>query len=180
MFEQPEEILSHLLEGVAQDLDLPDELHEGIVAEYTLLGEYLIDHGAAGTTDWIVYPQGSMPLGTVVLPTNGRDEFDIDLVCLIELLKQSVTQQQLKDLVGDQVKSFVRDHAERRNGPRSVDEGARCWTLLYPQRRFHMDTLPAIPDPDGATAILLTDRDLRLWQHSDPIGYANWFRGRME
>lgn len=36
--------------------------------------------------------------------------------------------------------------------------------------------LPTIPDPDlPPTGILLTDEQLRLWQHSNPIGYAAWF-----
>jgi hypothetical protein len=43
-----------------------------------------------------------------------------------------------------------------------------------------MDVLPAIPDPEGAQhAIKLTDRDLTLWQASNPIAFANWFRGVM-
>lgn len=181
MYEQPEEILARLLTGVAEELDLPDDLHEGIVSEYTLLGEYLVEPGIGGTSEWHVYSQGSMRLGTVVLPTNGRDEFDIDLVCLRGLLKQSITQEELKSEVGDGIGGFVNLHRTRSEGPQGFKEGARCWTLLYPRRRFHMDTLPAIPDQDGsATAILLTDRGLRLWQHSDPIGYADWFRSQME
>lgn len=43
-----------------------------------------------------------------------------------------------------------------------------------------MDVLPAIPDAEAKpNGILLSDRDLHEWQHSNPIGYANWFRGRM-
>jgi hypothetical protein len=51
--------------------------------------------------------------------------------------------------------------------------------------RFHMDVLPAVPDDEGflfnrsiETSILLTDRQLRLWQHSNPKAYADWFRER--
>jgi hypothetical protein len=41
--------------------------------------------------------------------------------------------------------------------------------------------LPAIPDTDAPpTGILLTDRDLRLWQHSDPRAYATWFEQRSQ
>ena len=43
-----------------------------------------------------------------------------------------------------------------------------------------MDVLPSIPDPEGsANTILLTDRELEQWLHSNPIDYANWFRRRM-
>jgi hypothetical protein len=43
-----------------------------------------------------------------------------------------------------------------------------------------MDVLPAIPDAEGVpNSILLTDRSLRHWQHSDPVDYATWFHRRM-
>jgi hypothetical protein len=39
-----------------------------------------------------------------------------------------------------------------------------------------MDILPAIPDGDGRKdSILITDRELTRWQHSDPKGFAVWF-----
>lgn len=181
MFEQPEEILAHLLTGIAQELDIPDQLYEGMVAEYESVGNWLVAQAIGGTTDWNVYPQGSVRLGTVVLPTANGDEYDIDLVCLRGLLKRSITQAELKSEVGEAIKAFVAAHGWRPSGPEGCKEGCRCWTLLYPHRRFHMDALPAIPDPEGSpTAILLTDRDLRLWQYSDPIGYSNWFRSQMK
>ena len=49
-----------------------------------------------------------------------------------------------------------------------------------------MDVLPAIPDDEAnvyslrsqADAILITDRELRAWQHSNPGGFADWFYER--
>ena len=36
-----------------------------------------------------------------------------------------------------------------RMGPNECEERKRCWTLLYPASLgFHLDTLPAIPDPE--------------------------------
>ncbi len=38
-----------------------------------------------------------------------------------------------------------------------------------------------MPDPDrDPDSILLTDKDLHLWQHSNPIGYAEWFFRSMQ
>jgi hypothetical protein len=66
------------------------------------------------------------------------------------------------------------------NGASGPRERQRCWRLEYRGQQFHLDVLPSIPDDEGgATRILLTDRDLRHWQHSDPIGYADWFYDRM-
>ncbi|MCE5340158.1 MAG: hypothetical protein LLF92_03410 [Planctomycetaceae bacterium] len=44
-----------------------------------------------------------------------------------------------------------------------------------------MDILPAIPDYEKLNdAILVTDKKLRNWQHSNPKGYARWFAERMK
>ena len=88
------------------------------------------------------------------------------------------------------------------NGMSQPEEGRRCWTLNYAESaQFHMDTLPAIPDgvykrllleqnqlPTdwSETAIAITDRGhpqyrelCANWPHSNPKGYADWFRFRM-
>ena len=101
-----------------------------------------------------------------------RDEFDIDLVCRLNIAKESTTQKELKDRVGDRLKA----DGELKS---ILKERRRCWQLLYGER-FHLDVLPAIPDAERpGTSILLTDRELVRWQFSNPIGYADWFYARM-
>lgn len=166
---------SRLLASVIEELDIPSHLHEEAVAAYTEVGGYLDAHFVeAGRSGCEIYPQGSFRLGTVVRPVR-QDDYDIDLVCLRDLSKPSVTQAHLKDQVGGAIRKYLE---ENRPAP-GLSEGGRCWTLTY-DKGFHMDVLPSIPDADGdETAILITDRDLRDWQHSNPIGYANWFHARM-
>ena len=88
------------------------------------------------------------------------------------------------------------------NGMNPPEESRRCWTLNYSESaQFHLDTLPAIPDGKhkrllleknrlptdwSETAIAITDRDhpqfheiSENWPHSNPKGYADWFRFRM-
>jgi hypothetical protein len=102
----------------------------------------------------------------------GKDEFDIDLVCRLQIEKDSVSQKDLKGLVGDRLRLNP-------DFGRFVEERRRCWTLSL-KRSFHLDVLPAIPDADlPGTGILLTDTELTRWQHSNPIGYADWFYERM-
>lgn len=109
--------------------------------------------------------------GTPVRPLRG-DDFDIDLVCKLSLGKDQTTQKELKNSVG----SRLRQDPELSN---RLEERRRCWTLKY-GRKFHLDVLPSIPDLEGTqTSILLTDRELTRWQHSNPIGYADWFFSRM-
>jgi hypothetical protein len=67
------------------------------------------------------------------------------------------------------------------DGPKTCEPRRRCWTLAYPDYGFHLDVLPTIPDIEHPpTGILLTDKELYRWQHSNPIGYAAWFRTRSE
>ena len=169
-------LISQLLGSTVEVLDISTEQYELAVSRYEDLGGWLVDQGI-GDPD--VYPQGSFRLGTVVRPTINND-FDIDLVFLRSLAKESITQNELRAQAGKLLRAYIRARGDA-NGSPGLEEKRRCWTLVYTDDKFHMDVLPVIPDPDGAdTAILLSDRDMFLWQHSNPIGYANWFWQSME
>ena len=164
--------LTALLEGMAAELDIPTELAEEAIVEYESVAAWLGDESSP-LRPFLpeIYPQGSFRLGTPVRPIRG-DDFDIDLVCRLTLGKAETTQKELKNSVGTR----LRQDPEL---SKRIKERRRCWTLTYGQK-FHLDVLPSIPDPDGTpTSILLTDRDLTRWQHSNPIGYADWFFSRM-
>ena len=125
-----------------------------------------------------IYSQGSFRLGTVVRPIrNGiESSYDIDLVCQIPLYKERTTPQSVKWMVGER----LREHATYR---KLLDpEGRRCWTLEYSEQDsvgFHLDVLPAVPDPLGpqSTAIAITHKQESgySWSASDPRGYGAWF-----
>jgi hypothetical protein len=169
--------LDDLLGISIADFDIPDDVYRRAVDRYEDLGAWLSDYWDASPTDGIVYPQGSFRLGTVVQPVKPGDEYDVDLVCRRDIAKTSTTQAVLKIDCGNGIGSYV---ATGPDGAPIRSEGKRCWTLHYPGEPFHMDALPAIPDEEGTpNAILLTDRDLREWQHSNPIDYADWFYWRM-
>src|SRR6266508_2013574 len=181
MRNRSEDQLEQLLDVTVKELDIPDQLYQEAVDNYEGVGTWLCrrdeDEAGAGCE---IYPQGSFRLGTVVRPVHNRDEYDLDLVCRKDLAKESVTQAGLKEDVGADLAEYEQAAAASASAP-TLKEGDRCWTLVYPGDRFHMDILPSIPDPEGApNAILLTDRTLRSWQHSNPIDYAAWFRRRMQ
>ena len=168
------ERLSDLLGYVAETLDIPDYLYEDAVLKYEDVGAWLATEDSdLAKYSPEVYPQGSFRLGTMIKPLSDNDDYDIDLVCHLTIKKESTTQNGLKQMVGDRLK-------KRKDLERVLDECRRCWTLDYP-RQFHMDVLPAIPNferpPSG---ILLTDTELRAWQRSNPIRYADWFYDRMK
>ena len=169
--------LDDLLRTSIADFDIPNHIYQLAVARYEDLGAWLARYWDASPQDGIIYPQGSLRLGTVVQPVNERDDCDVDLVCLRDIDKVSTSQAALKADCGTGITSYVRSNPD---GSPTRNEGTRCWTLDYPGEPFHMDVLPAIPNTDtGGNAIWLTDRELRQWQSSNPIDYADWFHATM-
>jgi hypothetical protein len=164
---------SDFLRYIAETLDIPDHLYEDATVKYQDIGSWLAEEDSElKKYDPEIYPQGSFKLGTMIRPITNNDEYDIDLVCHLKIKKESITQKDLKALVGSRLK--------KRNDIKDIlEEKRRCWLLDYPQN-FHMDVLPAIPNehklPNG---ILLTDTELVAWQKSNPLNYSEWFYGRM-
>lgn len=167
------QLRDELFDSLAQSLDIPEQLYEDAVLKYEDIGDWLAQEASPlHRYDPEVYPQGSFRLGTVVRPLAADGAYDIDLVCHLSIAKKSVTQEELKRLVGYRLR-------QREDLRRVLEERRRCWSLDYPGQ-FHMDVLPAIPNEERPpTGILLTDRDLRNWQLSNPKLYGEWFFDRM-
>jgi hypothetical protein len=168
-----DEQISQLIGTTIEQLDITDAAFDAAERCYNDLGDHLSDANAE------VYVQGSFLLGTVVRPHHRDGEYDLDLVSKLDVAKTSITQQDLKDRIGDLLAEYRDGHdGEGCESPSEVSEGRRSWCLHYSD--FHMDVLPAIADTASAsrTAIELTDRNLRLWQKSDPLAYVEWFRGQ--
>ena len=171
--------VSELFSKAAAALDIPDYVYEDATLKYEDVGSWL-----AGEDSELkfcspeIYPQGSFRLGTVVRPISEEDEYDIDLVCHLELDKERTTQANLKKMVGDRLK--LRDDLAK-----MLESLRRCWRLNYlaegSMLHFHMDILPAIPNREHPpTGILLTDTELTRWQTSNPKAYADWFFASMK
>ena len=163
--------LSEIFDRLGAALDISPDLYELAEARYLEVGRHLARRQSSiASFKPAVFPQGSLRLGTIITPIVPGCEYDVDLVCVVGFRKEAVTQRQLKQLIGAELRLAW---AVR------LEEKRRCWTLNYP-RQFHLDVLPAIPDVElPPTAILLTDKDLVRWQHSDPQAYARWFESRM-
>lgn len=176
MYDTRSDLMSQLLSRTVADLDIPAELRAIATAEYERAGNWLATcaDGAAG---WVVQPQGSFLLNTVVRP-HDRDEYDLDAVCRREIAKSATTQTRLKSEVGDVLLAYRDSHRDAPNAPIALKERNRCWTLQYDRSlRFHLDVLPSIPNPESPpSGILITDRELHEWQRSDPQAFAAWFK----
>lgn len=166
---------SKILANIADSLDIPESRYKEAVSRYETIGKWLdANDSKLHIYKPTIYPQGSFRLGTMTKPISDSDEYDIDLVCHLEINKDNITitQAQLKEMVGARLK-------ENETYRKMLGEGRRCWTLDY-ANEFHMDILPAIPDYERLNdCILITDKKLREWQKSNPKGYARWFVDRM-
>jgi hypothetical protein len=178
MLSSAEEIISFLFTGAVSELDIPADLADLAQLKYEEVGNWL---GKTGGPDWAIYPQGSFRLGTVVQPSGPDGEYDIDLVCLWGAAPEDLVPPVLKDTVGAMLDSYMawKAHQQTADGPAECVPSRRCWTLRYPDEGFHMDVLPAAHD-SPPPSIRLTDETVTDWQYSNPIGYAQWFRGRSE
>ena len=174
---QRQPLIDRLVDDAIASFDIPEHIYERAAARYTAAAEWLKRRWDARGIGGAIYPQGSFRLGTVVRPIHADGEYDMDLVCERDLRKESVSQAALKGEVGLDLRSYVASGPE---GDPTLDEGKRCWTLDYPREPFHMDFLPAIPNPDAAPdGILITDREVRLWQWSNPVRFSQWFYATM-
>ena len=101
--------LSELLDLLSDGLDIPEEAYDQARSKYTELGRWLgDDHVEHFQTNASIYPQGSMRLGTVVMPVDGTSEFDVDLVYRRELRKASTTQETLYAQLGEQLHAYLK------------------------------------------------------------------------
>lgn len=188
--------LRDLLRRLAEELDVPHGKYREAQERYDKVADWLNGpESQVAAYNPVIYPQGSFALGTAIRPL-GDEEYDVDAVCQLNgALPHLVSQKQIKELVGDRLK----EHPVYRRMIDPPDGSRRCWTLQYAETtKFHLDVLPAIPDPDHslrgklpphllASAIYVTDTT--TWNgpvpwpaqnRSNPKGYAQWFKERMQ
>ncbi len=180
-------LFGELLRNLSDSLDITETQYLDAVKRYEAVGKWLGEEGSKlSHFKPKLFPQGSFRLGTMVKPISGADEYDLDLVCELNLEKKMITQESLKQIVGERLELHP-------IYSKILEQKRRCWTLNYAEStHFHMDILPAIPDMDylfhyssipsnlSNESILITDTNLYHWQHSNPKGYAKWFKEQMK
>lgn len=174
--------LEALLLSIAETLDVPRSAYEQAVERYEAVGDWLCREGSSLERQQpVVYPQGSVSLGTIVRPLSG-DDYDVDAVVQLTGPQDAWDPAELKNAVGLR----LRESGVYR--PMLEPEGRRCWTLRYSAQGaahgFHLDLLPSVPagaSIGASTAIAITNRagGTVEWRPSDPKAYATWFRRRM-
>lgn len=160
--------INKMYEEIADELNIPYSVFENANKSYKALGEYL--EGKLENYKVVVFPQGSMNLGTLIKPISEDDDYDLDAVC--KVYHDFDNPRDLKNLIGNVLKNS--DRYKKMLQP----EGKRCWTLKYSEdSHFHMDILPSSPNNEIDLSIKITHKENDNYEYkiSNPEGYAEWF-----
>ena len=126
--------IDKMLRRIADEIEISQTEHERAVKSYNAVGTFLDNN--IPQYNIRVIPQGSFRLGTVIKPITDKDEYDIDLVAIVD--NKFTDAEDLKNIVGDALKESDR-YSEK------LKEGKRCWTIEYAESsNYHMDILPAM------------------------------------
>lgn len=164
---------SRIIDEIAKQIDITEEMYLKAEKQYNELGHYLEKSLKSSVS---IYPQGSFMLGTVIKPyKNCKDaDYDIDLVCeFSNKSESSILPEILKKNVGNVLQNSeeYQHYLDK--------EGKRCWTLNF--TGFHMDCLPCVPLTSYDEKISLThteDFKNYKWMRSNPKELGEWFKQR--
>jgi hypothetical protein len=161
-----------ILDDLCADIE-PTEAQLGAAkTSYGAVAEWLAGSPNLLLRDIRVYLHGSGGLGTTVKPLS-REEFDVDLICLVLGLTARMPPAELKRLIGER----LRQHAEY---AAMLEEKKRCWRLNY-AHQFHLDVSPTIINPACSNGgELVPDKKLRDWKPTNPSGYRRLFERRAD
>ena len=159
-----------ILETICQELELSETQRENAESKYQAVGNWLASSDDALLQNAQIYSQGSFSIETSVKPL-GREEYDLDFVCLVPKLSPQVPPSYLKKLIGGR----LRENEKYRD---MLEEKARCWRITY-ANEFHLDVTPSIYNPMcGRGGELVPDKKINEWKPSNPKGYRIWFEER--
>ena len=184
-----------LLQSIVKTIEISRSYYEKAVARHRSLGEWLCrPESMVAAFAPVVVPQGSFRYGTVVRPLLATQKYDLDNVTTLQIAKTRMSQKELKNLYGAEIKAYAIAH--KMTDP--VEERNRCWRLFYADEfSFHLDALPCVPEnqqvidaivkngvlaPLAILAVAITDRRHPQYDQisaalfsSNPRGFAAWF-----
>lgn len=166
------EIIDELLNGVCRKLQITPTMHKDAEDKYNAIGSWLAKEDSnLAPFEPVIYPQGSVRLGTTVKPI-GQDEFDVDCICQLNRMRCDLyPPQKVYDLVEKRLK-------ENEIYAARIERFKRCLRINY-AGNFHLDITPSCPDSSRSDeSIFVTDRKMCEWKASNPKGYARWFEDR--
>ena len=139
-----------ILEAIAKTIDIPDSAYDAAGRRYRDLGVWFAHPGSfCAGFDPHIYAQGSFRLGTVNRPLGDDEAYDLDLACKLRqgVSKITHTQEQVKTLVGNDVKSYrkARTHRQACAGEASLLASGICRRSQLPYRHRPLHSRRAHP-----------------------------------
>lgn len=166
-FETSRDQLDSLLFDICEELQLPRTRYDLAVERYGTVNRLLEKAGSPFQfLSPIIFPQGSMALGTTCKPVEGPHDLDF-------VLRFDPPRWPLHPLAGlSALYEFLRNN-ETYRGMTSLKN--RVVRLTYADE-FYMDVLPAYTDyASGGACILVPDRQKVSLCSSNPEGFIRWF-----
>lgn len=169
----------HLVDAIARAHEPTPTQLAALERSYTSTGEFLATCPELNGLLEQIHAHGSRRLGTIVRPRDGtREGFDIDLIARL-------TPGAKKKYSGDQGPTLLLDHLHKALSRYAdahrlkLHRWERCATLEYAEGMC-ADIAPVIDSPMlaapyGDTHGLIPDRALRLFDSTNPRGYAKHF-----
>lgn len=119
------------LNQIADELNITPTMLDKAVKSYTAVGTWLSD---GIPYDVKITPQGSMNLGTVIRPITEKDEYDVDLVCLLKN-GGMLPLGRVKGLVGDRLRLMERTN---RCSKKKVSDAGLCNMMSFTWTSFRV------------------------------------------
>lgn len=170
--------IDHLLHLTCRNVQLSDAQVKSAEDKYGAISKFLGEKASPLLNyDPVIYPQGSLVLGTTVKPV-GAEEYDLDLVCQLDIDTSKTSPGELFSMVLERMQGSGSPYKDK------LTPGKRHIRIDY-AGEFHLDIVPACPDrTKGGTFILIPDKPedskLKKWRSTNPKGYASWFKSKSE
>jgi hypothetical protein len=169
----------HLVDAIAQAHEPTSTQLAALERSYNSTGDFLSECPEFRGQLIQIHSHGSRRLGTIVRPRDGsREGFDIDLIAR---LAPSARQK----YEGDRGAALLLDHLHRALSRYADAHGLRlrrwerCATLEYAEGMCAdiapVIDAPLLSGPHRETHSLIPDRELRLFNSTNPRGYAKHF-----
>jgi hypothetical protein len=167
-----------LVEDLGRALEPTPSQLETLERSYNSTGEFLVNCDEFKGQLEEIHPQGSRALGTLTRPLRDKEGFDVDLIARLNGNAWSVYSApggatRLLDHLHSAITRYATHHDLK------LRRWERCVTLEYADG-MSADIAPVIDKPHptalhGRTHSMIPDRDLRLFQPTNPRGFMRQF-----
>jgi len=157
--------LNELLYLVCEELQISQTRYGLAEDRYKAIAKYLETDGSPfNKYRPDIYPQGSMRLNTTVKPIDGPHDLDFVLQLSVHYKVYEDPMRLINGLYAYMCNSDIyRSMTTKLN---------RCVRVEY-KDDFYLDILPACCNFDlPGTCLMVPDREVKGWKHSNPKGYA--------